>query len=51
MLVKQSLASAKSEYYNKNIKVSKANQRTSLSVVNKVLHKSQTDLPKKNQVR
>jgi len=41
-LVKNTLASAKCEYYNKKIKASKGNQRTVFSVVNKVLHKSQT---------
>jgi len=40
-----SLASAKSEYYNKKIKAFKGNQRTVFSVVIKVLHKSQTVLP------
>ena len=45
ILVKNTLASAKSEYYNKKIKASKRNQRTVFSVVNKVLHKSQTVLP------
>ena len=44
-LVKNTLASAKSEYYNKKNKASKGNQRTVFSVVNKVLHKSQTVLP------
>ena len=39
ILVKNTLASAKSEYYNKKIKASKENQRTVFSVVNKVLHK------------
>jgi len=45
ILVKNTLASAKSEYYNKKIKASQGNQRTIFSVVNKVLHKSQTVLP------
>ena len=45
ILVKNTLASAKSEYYNRKIKASKGNQRTVFSVVNKVLHKSQTVLP------
>ena len=40
--VKNTLTSAKSEYYNKKIKTSKGNQRTVFSVVNKVLHTSQT---------
>ena len=35
ILVKNTLASAKSEYYNKKIKASKGNQRTVFSVVNK----------------
>ena len=43
--VKNTLASAKSEYCNKKIKASKGNQRTVFSDVNKVLHKSQTVLP------
>ena len=43
--VKNTLASAKSEYYDKKIKASKRNQRTVFSVVNKVLHKSKTLLP------
>jgi len=42
---KNTLASAKSEYYNKKIKASKVNQRTVFSVVYKVLYKSQTVLP------
>jgi len=45
ILVKNTFASAKSDYYNKKIKACKANQRTVFSVVNKVLHKSQTVLP------
>jgi len=45
ILVKNTLASAKSKYYNKKIKASKGNQRTVFSVVNKVLHKRQTVLP------
>ena len=45
ILVKDTLASAKSDYYNKNIKASKGNQRTVFSVLNKVLHKSQTVFP------
>ena len=45
ILVKNTLASAKSEYYNKKIKASKGNQRTVFSVVNKVLHKRQIVLP------
>jgi len=45
ILVKNTLASAKSEYYNTKIKASKGNQRTVFNVVNKVLHKSQTVLP------
>jgi len=44
-LVKNTLASEKSEYYNKNIKAFKRNQRTVFSVMNKVLHKSQIVLP------
>ena len=40
-LVKNAHISAKSEYYNKKIKVSKGNHRT---VMNKVLYKSQTVL-------
>ena len=40
--VKNTIASAKSEYYNKNTKISKRNQRTVFSVVNKVLSKCQT---------
>ena len=43
--VKNTLDSAKSEYYNKKIKVRKGNQRTIFNVVNKVSHKSQTVLP------
>ena len=43
-IVKNTLASAKSEYYNKKIKASKGNQKTVFSVVNNVLHKSQTVL-------
>jgi len=43
--IKNTIASDKSEYYNKKIKVSKGNQRTLLSVMNKVLYKSQTVLP------
>ena len=43
--IKNTLASAESEYFNKKIKASKGNQRTVFSVVNKVLHKSQTVLP------
>ena len=38
ILVKNALASAKSEYYNKKIKASKGNQMTVFSVVNKVKH-------------
>ena len=45
ILVKRTLASAKSEYYNKKVKASKGNERTVFSIVNKVLHKSQTVLP------
>ena len=45
ILVKNTLASPKSEYYNKKIKASKENQRTVFSVMYKVLHKSQTVLP------
>ena len=45
ILVNNTLASAKSEHYNRKIKASKGNQRTVFSVVNKVLHKSQTVLP------
>ena len=41
ILVKNIIASAKSEYYNKKIK----HPRTVFSVVNKLLHKSQTVLP------
>ena len=37
IIVKNTLASAKSEYYNKTIKASKGNQRTVFSVMNKVL--------------
>ena len=45
ILVNNTLASDKSEYYNKKIKASKGNQRTVFSVVNKVLHKSRSVLP------
>ena len=45
ILAKNTITSIKSEYYNKKIKISKGNQRTVFSVVNKVLHKSQTVLP------
>ena len=45
ILVKNTVVSTKSKYSNKKIKASKGNQRTVFSVVNKVLHKSQTDLP------
>ena len=45
ILVKNTLVSTKSEYCNKKFKASKGNQRTVFSVVNKVLHKSQTVLP------
>ena len=38
ILVKNTLASAKSEYCNKKIKAPKGNQRTVFSVVNKVSH-------------
>ena len=44
-LVTNTIASAKSEYYNKTIKASKGNQTTVFSVVNKVFHKSQTGNP------
>ena len=44
-LVKNIFASAKFVNYNKTIKASKENQRIVYSVVNKVLHKSQTVLP------
>ena len=37
IVVKKTLASAKSEYYNKKIKSSKGNQRGIFSVLNKVL--------------
>jgi len=43
-LVKNILAFAKSEYYNKKIKASKGNQRTVFSVLNKLSHKTQTVL-------
>ena len=43
--IKTTLASAKSEYYNKKIKASKWNQRIVFGVVNKVLHKIQIVLP------
>ena len=43
-IVKTTLASAKSEYYNKKIKASKGNLITLFSVVNNVLHKSLTVL-------
>jgi len=46
--VQNSLASAKSEYYNTNIKASKGDQRTVFSAVNKVLHKSPTVFPNIN---
>jgi len=42
ILVKNTVAYAKSKYYNKKINTSKGNQMTVFSVVNKVLHKSQT---------
>jgi len=45
ILVKTTLASVKSDYYNNNIKASNGNQRTVYSVVNKVLHKSKIILP------
>jgi len=45
ILVKNTLASAKPEYYNKKIKTTKGNQRTVFSIVNKVLCKSETVLP------
>jgi len=38
IIFKNTLTSAISEYKNKKIKVSKGNQRTVFSVVNKVLH-------------
>jgi len=43
--VKNTLASAKLEYYIKYIKASRENQRTIFSVVNKELHKGQSVLP------
>jgi len=45
IIVKNNLASAKSEYYNNKIKAFKRNQRIIFSVVNKLLHKSKTVLP------
>jgi len=42
ILVNNTHASAKSEYYNKKIKTSKGNQRAVFDVVNKVLHTSET---------
>jgi len=39
--VRNTVASAKSEYYNKKIKASRGNQRTVFSVVNIVLYKSE----------
>ena len=42
-LDKNTLATTKSENNNKNIKASKGNQRIVFSVVNKVLHKGQTE--------
>jgi len=44
MHVKNTLASATSEYYNKKIKASIEDQRAFFNVVNKVLHKSQNIL-------
>jgi len=44
--VKNKCVSAKSKYYNKNIKAYNGNQRAVFSVVNKILHKSKTVLPK-----
>ena len=46
ILVKITLASAKSEYYNTKIKASKENQMTVFCVVINVLYRSQSVLPR-----
>ena len=47
ILVKNAIASAKSEYYNKKVRVSKGNKRTVFSLMNNtILHKSQIVISK-----